>query len=74
MRLFVAEYLRKIRTDLAYFFRLAHQAKFGRDIDPTKDVNDYVAGGEPPPYVREYVIDIQQKEARHAVQQMQGTD
>lgn len=62
MELFIAAHLHKIRTDLAYFFRMAHQWKFGRDIDPGRDVLEYKVGGIVPGYVREYVRHIQEKE------------
>jgi hypothetical protein len=44
------------------FFRLAHIWKFGRDVDTSLDGVLYIEKGEIPPYVRDYVRDIQQKE------------
>lgn len=65
MQLYIAEHIHKIRTTPEYFFRAAHQWKFGRDIDPSRDILEYNVAGIVPAYVREYVSDIQQKENQH---------
>lgn len=61
MQLFIAEYTTKIRVELAYFFRLAHQWKFNRDIDPGPDVLAYKVAGIVPGYLRDYVKHIQEQ-------------
>ena len=42
-----------------YFFRVAHQWKFGRDGRVMQDVHEYKESGTIPPYVQEYVEHIQ---------------
>ncbi len=67
MHLYLAEKMHRLRVDAKYFFRLAHQWRFGRDVDVTQDALAYKICGIIPLYVQEYVHHMQQEES-HAVQ------
>lgn len=62
------------RVTVTYFFRMAYVWKFKKDADVHKDVEDYMGGADPPPYVQDYVRDIQQKERHDALPSLQGTN
>lgn len=68
MQLWLADRLVRDRIDPTTFFRAAYMAAFGRDLDISRDVLEYRVAGIIPPYVREYVIGIQQKERKDALQ------
>lgn len=68
MHLYLAEKMHKLKVEPKYFFRLAHQWKFGKDADVGRDVLTYQVGGIIPQYVREYIEDIQRKEKDNALQ------
>lgn len=68
MRLYLAHKMLQLNVTVTYFFRMAHVAKFGRDVDVQWDVARYLATGVPPPYVESYITEIQEKEKLHAVQ------
>lgn len=62
MHLYLAETIHRLKVEPAYFFRLAHQWRFGRDALSNHDVLSYQVGGIIPEYVREYVQHLQQTE------------
>lgn len=67
MRLYLADRLVRHHVTVTYFFRLAYVWRFGKDADVQWDVANYMAGGDPPPYVQAYVQHIQEKERENAV-------
>lgn len=74
MHLWLADRIARLHTDARYFFRLAHQWRFGKDADVTRDVLEYKQAGIIPVYVREYVCNIQRKEMTDALQTLSGTN
>lgn len=74
MRLYLAHKMLQLNVTATYFFRLAHVAKFGRDVDVQWDVARYMATGEPPPYVQSYIREIQEKEKQDALQTLSGNN
>lgn len=67
MHLYLAEKMSRLDVQPTYFFRLAHQWRFGRDVDVTQDALAYKICGIIPLYVQEYVHHIQKGES-HVVQ------
>ena len=61
MHLFIAELMVRHEMSPKYFFRLAHQWRFGRDGRVMQDVHEYNTSGTIPPYVQEYVEHIQKQ-------------
>lgn len=64
MHLYLAETMRRLRVDPQYFFRMAHQWRFTKDAEVTRDVLEYKCAGIIPVYVREYVGHLQQEQRR----------
>ncbi len=60
---FLAYTIHRLDTNASQFFRLAHIWRFGRDVDVAHDVTEYEERATVPPYVQEYIRNIQQKEA-----------
>lgn len=59
------EKVRQLRVDLDYFFRMAHQWRFGRSVDSQAvrlDVLQQEHFGITPKYVEDYVHHLQQVE------------
>jgi hypothetical protein len=62
MHLYLQARLVTLHVSDHYFFRMAHQWKFGRDVNPERDVWSYRHVGVIPSYVVEYVKELQRKE------------
>lgn len=60
MKLYLAEAITRAGSVYSYF-RSAHIAIFGRDVDVSKDAEDYTSQGKIPPYVQRYVMENQRK-------------
>ncbi len=60
MKLYLASSLHT-REEVQQYFRAAYQARFGRDMDVSSDVQAYIEKGETPPYVEWYVSRTQQE-------------
>jgi hypothetical protein len=60
MKLYLAEAIKRAGSVYSYF-RSAHIAIFGRDVDVSKDAEDYTSQGRIPPYVERYVMENQRK-------------
>lgn len=59
MILYLEEIVRRLDVTREYFFRMVHRHYFTRDIDPHADIVKYEETGEPPPYVRRYIEEMQ---------------
>ena len=59
---FLAYTIHRLETNARQFFRLAHIWKFQRDADVSTDVKEYEERATIPPYVQEYIRNIQRKE------------
>lgn len=65
MHLWLADRLVRDSVEAKYYFRMAHQWRFGRDVDTTRDALEYKLCGIIPLYVQEFIHHTQQKEATH---------
>lgn len=64
----------RLKVEPKYFFRLAHQWKFGKDANVERDVLTYQVGHIIPQYVQDYIHELQRKERDNAVQTVSRAD
>ena len=69
MHLYLVHKMQELKVEPAYFFRLAHQWRFGREADLTRDALEYKLCGIVPMYVEQYVHHLQEGE-RNVVQKV----
>ena len=62
MQMWLADYLVRWHIEVGTFFRAAYMWKWGKDIDVSKDVQEYNKHRRVPEYVQDYMKHIQQKE------------
>lgn len=61
MLLALVETIHRLKVDEQTFFRLAHVWSFGTDPDVSTDVCQWRLHGIVPPYVRKYVVHINEE-------------